>query len=531
MDLKVYALISLALPLAFAQNQNTQPANRPSATEPVRPGPTEPAPAPARGRGGATNTGAGSVWPGTINETPVVTHHEITVAGKPLSYTATVGQMPINTPTGENQAHIFYVAYTLDGVTDLTRRPLTFAFNGGPGSASMWVHVGAMGPRKVQLLDNGEMPSPPFKMIDNPNTWLDRTDLVFIDPVGTGYSRARTAEIARQFQGVQGDLDSVGEFIRMYINRSERWASPLFIAGESYGTFRAAGLAGRLIDQGIAFNGITLISTVLDYQDIRFNRTNGITNALHIPTYTADAFYHEKLPADLQKDLRATLKEAENWAMTSYLQPLNKGTHLPAEERKAVIKQMARYTGLDPRYIDESDLRIDVQHFTRELLRDKDLTIGRLDGRLGGPSPLDAGERADFDPADAITRPPFQAVFLQYVRGELGYKSDMTYYVTEGIFNWNFGAENRFAETGTLLAHAFAKNPQMKLMVCASYFDLATPYFQAQYALDHIGLHPETLKNITWQYYMAGHMMYIDKEQQAKLKRDEADFIQKAISQ
>jgi carboxypeptidase C (cathepsin A) len=470
-----------------------------------------------------------AVAAGAIDETPVVTHHEIPLAGKTLRYTATVAQMPLNNAAGENEAHIFYIAYTLDGVADTGKRPLTFAFNGGPGSASLWVHMGAMGPRKVQLLDNGDLPPPPYRPVDNPNTWLDQTDLVFIDPVGTGYSRAKTLDIARRMNGVQGDLESVGEFIRMYLNRNGRWSSPLFIAGESYGTFRAAGLAGKLIDQGIAFNGIALISTILNYQTVRFNPVNSLAYALHIPTFTADAFYHKKLASNLQTDLKATLKEAENWAMTEYLQALNKGSRLPAGERKTAIEKMARYTGLSPRYIDESDLRVDVQHFTRELLRDRDLTIGRLDGRLTGPSPLNAGERADFDPSNTLPLPAFQAAFLQYLRSELGYKSDLTYYVTGGIQPWDFGPGNGYAETGSLLYNAFAKNPHLKVLVCASYFDLATPYFAAQYSLDHIGLHPDMLKNISWQYYQSGHMMYIEKESNAKLKHDISDFIRGAM--
>ncbi len=467
----------------------------------------------------------------TVEETPVVTHHEIHVGGKTLSYTATVAQMPILNTSGETEAHIFYMAYTLDGIADLSKRPMTFAFNGGPGAASVWVHMGAMGPRKVKLLDNGEMPPPPYKIVDNEHTWLDVTDLVFIDPVGTGYSRARTTEVARRMNGLQGDLQSVGEFIRMYITRNQRWASPLFIAGESYGTTRAAGLAGYLIDQGIAFNGVTLISTVLNFGTLRPNLVNGLAYALHLPTYTADAWYHKRLPADLQKDLKATLKEAEDWALGGYLEALDKGDRLTPAERKAVIDKLARYTGLEPRYLDQSELRFDVAHFTRELLRDRKLTIGRLDGRLTGPSPLDAGERSEFDPSNTLPRPPFQAVFLQYIRGELGYKTDMVYYVSGGIMPWDWGVQNAYADTGNLLRNAFAKNPYLKVLVCAGYYDLATPYFAAQYTFDHMGLHPDMHKRVSWQFYQAGHMMYIDKDSHAKLKRDIADFIRSAVPQ
>jgi carboxypeptidase C (cathepsin A) len=522
-------------PAPPARPAQQQPAARPPARaqarpprQPQNPSPQEnrPNPSPAIPEGAP---GAGAVYTGRIDETPVVTHHQITIDGKTLRYTATVAQMPIQASNGETEAHMFYVAYTKDGVTDYSTRPLTFAFNGGPGAASIWVHMGAMGPRKVKLLDNGGMPPPPFKAVDNPDTWLDQTDLVFIDPVGTGYSRARSAEVARRMDSLRGDLQSMTEFIRIYINRNERLSSPLFLAGESYGTMRAAGLAGRLIDQGIALNGITLISTILNFQTERTNRSNSLAYAVQLPTFAADAFYHKKLPPDLQTDLKATLKEVEGWAMTGYLQALDKGSSLSPEERKAVIAKLARYTGLDPRYIDDSDLRIDVPHFTRELLRSDHLLIGRLDGRLTAPASLNAGERADFDPTSSLTEPPFRAAFLQYLRNELGYKTDMMYYISDGIMPWNWNAQNRYAETGTELYQAFAQNPYMKLMVCAGYYDLATPYLAAQYNLNHIGLHSDMLKRVTWQFYNAGHMMYIDKDSHAKLKRDEAEFIRSAM--
>jgi carboxypeptidase C (cathepsin A) len=460
-----------------------------------------------------------------VDETPAVTHHEIRLGDKALRYTATAAQMPLFSPTGEVEAHIFYIAYTLDGVTDISKRPLTFAFNGGPGSASMWVHMGAMGPRSPKLLDNGDMPAPPFKIVDNQDTWLDQTDLVFIDPVGTGYSRAKTVEIARRMNGVQGDLASVGEFIRMYLQRNQRWLSPLYIAGESYGTTRAAGLAGYLIDRGIAFNGITLISTVLNFQTIRPSLMNGLSYALHVPTYTADAWYHKKLPADLQKDLPSTLKQARTFAITEYLDALNKGDNLTPAERKAIIAKISRFTGLEPRYVDYSDLRFDVAHFTRELLRDRMLTIGRLDGRLTGPQSRDMGERSEFDPSSTLPLPPFQAAFLTYVRSELNYKTDMNYYVSGGIMPWDWGSQNNFVDTGVMLRNAFAKNPHLKVMVCAGYFDLATPFFGAEYTFDHMGLSPEMRRNVSFQYYTAGHMMYIDRESHDKLKRDITEFI------
>jgi len=391
------------------------------------------------------------------------------------------------------------------------------------------VHMGAMGPRSPKLMPNGSMPPPPYQMKDNPYTWLDQTDLVFIDPVGTGYSRAKTVEVAQRMNGVQGDLQSVGEFIRMYLVRNNRQTSPLFLAGESYGTFRAAGLAGYLIDRGIAFNGVVLISATLNLETI-WSRADDLVYVLELPTYAADAWYHKKVAADLErKDLKTFLKDVESFANGEYSTALNKGDELPAAERKAVIDKLARYLGLEARYIDQSNLRFDVAHFTRELLRDRHQTIGRLDGRLTGPSSPNVGETSEFDPSSTLTTPPFTAIFTNYVAKELGFKTDMYYYVSGGVQPWDWGVQNGFAETSGLLRSAFAKNPYLKVMVAASYFDLATPYFAIEYTFNHMGLDAEMHKNVTWNFYQAGHMLYIDSDSSAKLKHDITEFIAGAI--
>ncbi|HEX4796976.1 MAG TPA: hypothetical protein VH370_24510 [Humisphaera sp.] len=519
-------LAAMLLVMLSAGDAMAQRAGRGAATQSAAP--DEPS---ARGRrgGGASSTPAVEGAGLTIDETPVITHHELKLEEQTLKYTATAGQMPLKNAAGDTEAHIFYMAYTVDD-SDHAKRPLTFAFNGGPGSASVWVHMGAMGPRRTKLLDNGDMPPPPFSVVDNEQTWLGKTDLVFIDPVGTGYSRAKSVDVARRMNGVEGDLQSIGEFIRMYLTRNDRWLSPLFIAGESYGTFRAAGLAGRLDEDGIAVNGVILISTVLNFGVLRPSTSNNIAYALHLPTYTADAFYHKKLPSDLDKDLPTTLKEVEGWAMGGYLEALDKGDTLTAEERKATITKLARYTGLEERYLDESEMRLDVSHFTRQLLRDKKLTIGRYDGRMTGPSPLNAGEVSTFDPSGSLTRPPFTAAFMNYVRTELNYKSDMEYYILGGgIQPWDWGAQNNFADATPYLRTAFQQNPHMRLMVCASYYDLATPYFAAEYTINHMGLHQDMHERIKWSFYEAGHMMYIDKAMRVKLTKDVGEFMDKAV--
>ena len=388
--MKIFCLLLVFVSTLFAQRRTAESAS-------AEPGGRARTNSPAA----STNTPTATY----VDEKPAVTRHEIELGGKTLNNTATAAQMPIVNANGDTEAHIFYMAYTLDGAGP-SKRPLTFAFNGGPGSASIWVHMGAMGPRRVKLLDDGNMPPPPYTLVDNENTWLDQTDLVFIDPVGTGFSRAKTPDLARRFNGVQGDLQSVGEFIRMYLTRNSRWLSPLFVAGESYGTFRAAGLAGNLIEQGIAFNGVVLISTVLNFESLRPSLGNGVAYALHLPTFTADAWFHKRLPSDLQqKDLKGALKEAEEWAMTGYVTALQKGDLLSDDERKAVVEKLARYTGLEARYIDNSEMRISVSQFTRELLRDKKLTIGRYDGRLTGPSPLNSSDRAEYAPVGHVGAP------------------------------------------------------------------------------------------------------------------------------
>jgi carboxypeptidase C (cathepsin A) len=520
----VFLLLAQQNPAGRGQAQAQTPA--PATT----PAPAAPAPAPAqggRGRGGIA--GPAPAIGGEVDETPVVTHHSVNVDGKTINYTATVGQMPLKTASGETEAHIFYMAYTLDGVSDPAKRPLTFSFNGGPGSASMWVHMGGMGPRSPKLMPNGGMPPPPYQMKDNQDTWLGDTDLVFIDPVGTGYSRAKTIEVARRMNGVQGDIQSVGEFMRMYITRNSRELSPLFIAGESYGTFRAAGLAGYLIERGIAFNGIVLIGTTLNLETI-WSRSDDLVYQLEFPTYAADAYYHKKVAPDLlKKDFKSFLKEAETFAMTDYAAALAKGDDLSPAERKTIIDKLVRFSGLDAHYLEETNLRWDVGHFTRQLLRDKHQTIGRYDGRLAGPSSLNTEQTSEYDPSSSLITPPFTAILTDYLRNELGWKTDMYYYPSGGIQPWDYQIQNGFGDTTSLLRNAMVKNPYMKVMVAAGYYDLATPYYAAEYTFNHMGLSPEMHKNITWAFYPAGHMLYIDSDSHSKMKHDFREFLSNSL--
>jgi len=466
---------------------------------------------------------------------PVVTHHVITVGGTALHYTATAGRLPIKDPSGAIEAEMFFVAYTLDG-QDPSRRPLTFAFNGGPGSASLWLHMGALGPRKVVLAKEGMMPASPYRLMDNPETPLDKTDLVLVDAIGTGYSRPASMEKGKKFWGLKGDIESFGEFVRMYISRYERWSSPLYILGESYGTTRAAGIAGFLSQRGISFNGIVLLSTVIDFETLEITSRNDLACVLTLPSYTMIAAYHKRLAPELMQDMSKTRQEVEHWASTDYAAALAKGDALTPQERATMIDQVARYTGLPKNIVDLANLRISVGVFTHWLLADQKLRVGRLDGRYTGPDPNGFFGTDFYDPTGAATAPAFTSVFNDYVRRELGYKTDLPYYVSAGHIStshednfwekWEWGsAIEGFPDTATPLRAAMVKDPYLKVLVMEGYYDLATPFYAAEYTMNHLDLAPEYRKNISFATYEAGHMMYVRESELAKVKKDVSAFI------
>jgi carboxypeptidase C (cathepsin A) len=453
------------------------------------------------------------------NRPAVVTRHSMQLNGKRLDYTATTGMLAIrDEKSGASEGYMFYVAYTRDGSGNPATRPITFVFNGGPGSSTVWLHMGAFGPKRVKLLSDGGLPAPPYGYEDNPYTLLDASDLVFIDPVGTGYSRAATPKLGDKFWGVNEDIAAMGEFIRLYLSRYERWASPRYLAGESYGTTRAAGLSGYLADEGIAFNGITLISTILD-----FNLDDGDNAAIYyLPSYSAIAWYHKRLPADLQSQtVEQVTAAAEAWAGTGYRMALARGNQLTPAQRQAVVDTLARFTGLPKTVVDQNNLRISLGLFDTELLRDQRKTVGRLDGRFTSFSMNNGAQRPAFDPSMSNIRLSYTPVLNDYVRRELGFKDDMRYYILGGgLDGWKPQREGSATDVTPSLEAAFAKNPYMKLFVAMGYYDTATPYYAVEYTIDHLAISAEARANITTGYYAAGHMVYIDDPSMKQFRAD-----------
>jgi carboxypeptidase C (cathepsin A) len=453
-----------------------------------------------------------------------VTEHERTIGGALLAYRATAGRMPLLDDAGKPRAHVFFVAYEMKGA-DAAKRPVTFVFNGGPGSPSLWLHLGTVGPKRVTMSDEGMAPVPPGRFVVNDETWLDLTDLVFIDPVGTGYSRPAKGHKQSEFSGLSEDTESVGEFIRIWTTRHGRWGSPKYLAGESYGTTRAASLASHLQERhGMYLNGLVLVSTVLDFQTIRFGAGNDLPYALYLPAYTATAWYHGALGDELQEDLQATLRRAEAFAMNRYWLALAKGDALPDDERKAVAQEVALLTGLDAAFVLRSDLRISQGRFCKELLRAKGRTVGRLDSRYKGIDRDESGAHTEHDPSMSEIVGPFTAAVLDYLRAELRYESDLKYESLSGsVGHWRM-PEGRYATVADSLREAMTKNPHLRVFVASGYYDLATPYSAADYTIRHLGLDATLRDHVAVRYYEAGHMMYVHTESRRKLKSDLTPF-------
>lgn len=465
--------------------------------------------------------------PSKAKDTASVTKHAISIGGKKIEFEATAGTLVLRSEDDKPQASIFYTAYIKTG-EDAAKRPLTFCFNGGPGSSSVWLHMGAFGPKRIALDDEGLPLPPPAKLVENEHSILDLTDLVFIDPVSTGFSRPADEKGAKQFHGVEEDLKSVGEFIRLYVTRNERWTSPRYLAGESYGTTRAAALADHLQDRlGMRLNGVMLISVVLNFETIAFNEGNDLPYSLYLPAYAATAWHHKKLEGDLQKDLGKTLAKAEAFANGDYLVALQKGLDLSESERKEVAAKVAQFTGLSTEYVLRNNLRVDGSRFQRELLRDRGHTVGRFDSRYLGKDNNDSADRPEYDPSYAAVRGSYTEGMNAYLRGTLKYKSDLPYEILTGkVQPWNYGsATNRYLNVAPALRSAMTANPELRVFAANGYYDLATPYSATQYTMRHLGSNRKLLDRVTMTYYEAGHMMYVHKPSLEKLKRDIAEFL------
>jgi len=472
-----------------------------------------------------------------LKDNLVVTQHTITIDGQEIAYTVTTGTIVLKEETerekdyeGEKpKAQFFFVAYTKDGVENPAKRPLTFSFNGGPGSSSVWLHLGVLGPRRVVMTYEGDLPKPPYQLTDNEFSLLDQTDLVFIDPISTGYSRPADGEKAKQFHGFKKDIESVGDFIRLYTTRYNRWLSPKFLIGESYGTTRASGLSGYLQERhGLYLNGIMLVSTVLNFGTIDFTPGNELPYVLFLPSYAATAWYHRALR--VRRPLQGLLAEVQEFAVNEYAPALLKGDALPKRERAAILEKLARFTGLTIDYLDRSNLRVPDFRFFKELLRSRGRTVGRLDSRFLGIDRDTLGEGAENDPSYTNIVGPYTAAFYDYIRRELNFEKDTPYEILNfQVWPWSYAEhENQHVYVAETLRKAMTTNPHLKVFVANGYYDLATPYFATEYVFNHLGLDESLRGNLSMAYYEAGHMMYIHLPALEQMKKDLADFIEKA---
>jgi carboxypeptidase C (cathepsin A) len=471
-------------------------------------------------RGGPPSpTGKAGPEAALLPDEPVVTQHSARIGGQTVAYTAEAGWLPIR-EDGKTLARMYYVAYTRTGVPDLSARPLVFSFNGGPGTASVWMHMGYTGPRRVAYGDEGFAPRPPATLEDNPHSILDAADIVYIDPVATGFSRMIEGEELHKYHGTLPDIQSVAEFIRLYLLRKDRWMSPKFVIGESYGTTRASGLAGYLLSRHqIYLNGVILVSmTGLDLE-----RGPDVTYATTLPQRAATAWYHRQLAPELQaRPLREFLAEVETFALGDYLAALVKGDRLTDAEREAMAERVARYTGLTAAYVRSANLRIDARRFWKQLLRDQRLTVGRLDSRYLGVDRDAAGENPEYDPAIADWNGPFANAVNRYLREELRYNPELEYNVWGNVRPW---VRDSSVNVGDMLREAMRNNPYLKVLIQAGYYDAATDYFSAVYTISHLQPGGEFRDRFRFAFYESGHMMYLRKPDLANANDDLREFI------
>ena len=461
-----------------------------------------------------------------------ITHHELAMPGGTLKYTATTGYMIMKDEAGKARAKVFFIAYTKDGTKNPASRPITFTFNGGPGSSSVWLHMGGLGPKRILMDDMGGATAPPYKVVDNEYTWLDKTDLVFIDPMMTGFSRPAGETDKKEFLGYEEDIELVGDFIQLYTSKYDRWNSPKFVAGESYGTTRAAGLSGYLQDRhGMYINGLMLISAVLDFSTIRDHHGNDLSPLLRFPTFVATSWYHKQLDSKYD-DLNKLLEEVEDFTMNEYALALLQGDALSDKVYNQVVDRIHEYTGLSKEYIRYTNLRLVVGRYNKELLRNEGQTVGRLDSRFKARDYNDAGERYEFDPSyNGAIYGPFTMAVNDHLRRTLQFESELPYEILTGRARpWNYSnVQNRYLNVAETLRNAMSKNPYLKVWIANGYYDLATPYYATEYVVNHMFLRGPQRENIRQTYYEAGHMMYIHKASLIQFKKDVDSFLDWAL--
>jgi len=434
---------------------------------------------------------------------------------------------PAQPEAGKPKARIFFIAYTReDG--DAGKRPITFAFNGGPGAASVWLHLGELGPRRVKLDEFAPNPGPPYSLVDNEQTWLTDTDLVFIDPVSTGYSRPAPGASAGEFHGFQEDIKSVGEFIRLYTTQNNRWLSPKFIVGESYGGTRAAGLCDYLQNEvSLYLDGVIIVSGLLNWQNIDFSPGNDIPYCLALPSFASAAWFYKKdAPEYQQRDVNDVRREAEEFAMQDYLLALAKGDQLPDAERLQFAGRLSKLIGLPVDYILRHHLRVSDYGFRQELLKSGGRAPGRFDSRYSGIVYDPDGDLGD--PSFVAIRGAFTAAINEYLRTELKFESDLPYNTLTDVAPWSFDSENKYLEVGSALGKAMSENPRLKVWVTTGYYDLAVPYYSTQYTLDHLHLEPAIRANLTFSKYESGHMIYTDQTALKAMRDDFGRFLRAA---
>lgn len=465
------------------------------------------------------------------------TSHTITIGSEKFKYSAVAGELVVKQKNKDAKGRLFYVAYQLKG-EDPSQRPITFGFNGGPGSSSVWLHMGALGPKRIKLTEDGKTLPPPVQFDENPYSWLVFTDLVFVDPIGTGFSRSipDDKEAKKKFHGVKQDMESVAEFIRLYITRNNRWTSPKFLAGESYGTTRVTGLTRYLHQRyGIDLNGVVLISPVLDYDTILFHPTNDLPYILFLPTYTATAWYHQSLSDPLQKkELDDLLREVESFCLNTYIPSLAKGEKLDEEGRKRLVEKLASYTGLSKDRIKTNNHRINWIAFTKHLLGDRRKLVGRMDTTIIGIRPDPTHPYPKYDPSLDPLFGPFSSAVNGYIRNELKYESDLVYeFLNDEINNawdWSSGLikGQGYVDVSQDLRDALAVNQDLKVFIASGYYDLATPYFATEYTINHMWLEKQR-SNISMNYYKSGHMIYTHLDEHKRLFQDVLSFYQEAL--